>query len=294
MSKLFKLKRWLTVPEAARHLSIVFGEEVKEADVLRLALDGQLKLSVNFVNHARARCGPIVPIENAQTWEVPSGLASTLKIPEEHSGQPVMMLRGINLNDKEVLELGKEIVTLDGVYDLPMIGAEQLDVEQEYQQLTGGPSVTLSHLEGPFVAKEDGQLCQIQEHFEDNEFQKGARLKKPWSHPDNFYPAAGLPRDGVLVVRVGALIELQERIAAAESSSSRTLGTRSETTYQNIVGGLLDLLLGKTPAGKPQSVFKDQTAIVDALLARHQGRPGMSKRTLEDKFAASKRSLTAT
>lgn len=40
-------EKWLTVPEAAQHLPIVFGEEVKEADVLRFALDGHLKLSVN-------------------------------------------------------------------------------------------------------------------------------------------------------------------------------------------------------------------------------------------------------
>ena len=60
-SKLFKLKEWLTVPDAARHLSIVFGEEVSEADVLRLALDGHLKLSVYFVNYAKASCGKVVP-----------------------------------------------------------------------------------------------------------------------------------------------------------------------------------------------------------------------------------------
>ncbi len=52
MSKLFKLKEWLTLPDAAKHLAIAFGEEVGEADVLRLALDGHLKLSVNFVNKA--------------------------------------------------------------------------------------------------------------------------------------------------------------------------------------------------------------------------------------------------
>lgn len=47
MSKLFKLKRWLTVADAAKHLSTVFGEEVTEADVFRFALEGTLKLSVN-------------------------------------------------------------------------------------------------------------------------------------------------------------------------------------------------------------------------------------------------------
>ena len=33
-SKLFKLKKWLTISEAARHLSIVFDEEVSDADDL--------------------------------------------------------------------------------------------------------------------------------------------------------------------------------------------------------------------------------------------------------------------
>lgn len=68
-------------------------------------------------------------------------------------------------------------------------------------------------------------------------------------------------------------------------------GERAETTYLNIIGGLLHLLLGKTPADKPQSVFASQAAIISALLAHHDGKPGISARTLEEKFAASKRSL---
>ena len=71
-------------------------------------------------------------------------------------------------------------------------------------------------------------------------------------------------------------------------------GERSETTYQNIIGGLLGLMLGKTPAGNSQSSFGNQAAIISALLAHHEGKPGISARTLEEKFAASKRSLLAT
>ena len=56
-SKLFKLKKWLTIPETAKHLSIMFGEEVQEVDVLRLGLDRHLKLSVNFGNHGHAKRG---------------------------------------------------------------------------------------------------------------------------------------------------------------------------------------------------------------------------------------------
>lgn len=71
-------------------------------------------------------------------------------------------------------------------------------------------------------------------------------------------------------------------------------GERSETTYLNIIGGLLALMLGKSPAGKAQSVFDNQGAIIAALIAHHKGKPGIASRTLEEKFAAAKRSLNAT
>ncbi len=54
MKTFLSLKKWLTVPETARRLAIIFGEEVSEADVLRLALDGHLRLSINFVNSTKA------------------------------------------------------------------------------------------------------------------------------------------------------------------------------------------------------------------------------------------------
>jgi hypothetical protein len=51
-------------------------------------------------------------------------------------------------------------------------------------------------------------------------------------------------------------------------------------------------MLAKTPAGKPQSVFRDQAAIIDAMLTTYDGSPGISKRTLEQKLAAAKKSLS--
>lgn len=82
---------------------------------------------------------------------------------------------------------------------------------------------------------------------------------------------------------------LREMVDKANAPSER-----AETTYLNIIGGLLALMLGKSPSGKPQSVFDNQAAIIAALLGHHEGRPGISARTLEDKFAAAKRSLTGT
>lgn len=72
------------------------------------------------------------------------------------------------------------------------------------------------------------------------------------------------------------------------------LSDRSEHTYLQIIGALLNTFLDVSPAGKPLSVFKSQSAIVDAVTARHNDIPGLSKRTLDKKFAAANRALKKT
>ena len=70
-------------------------------------------------------------------------------------------------------------------------------------------------------------------------------------------------------------------------------GERAETTYLNIIGAMLELMLSKSPAGNPHSIFDNQAAIINALLGHYTGTPGISARTLEDKFASAKRSLNS-
>lgn len=71
-------------------------------------------------------------------------------------------------------------------------------------------------------------------------------------------------------------------------------GARAETTYLNIIGGLLGLMLGKSPAGKPQSVFENQSMVIAAMLAHHGHLSGVSDTTLQNKFAEANRSIKAT
>lgn len=265
MSKLFSLKEWLTPDDAAKHLSIVFGEDVTKADVLRLALDLRLRLSVHFVNHATARRGKVAQYSESELraaiasgnlpqdlrWDKgPLGSRVFFHLPPDKADPPGLMLMSIYLGDDRYLTLEKSVTTLTGVWDLPMIGAERLDIEHEYQQLTGGPAVTLNTLDGAFVAGRDGTICQLQNHWEDNEWQPGssaafeklkqriaeypiegaeaeallnrhkedrkAFLKEQRARPkhENFYPAGGLPEDGVLVVRTEALSDFEKSVNA--------------------------------------------------------------------------------
>ena len=86
----------------------------------------------------------------------------------------------------------------------------------------------------------------------------------------------------------------EERDALRDSADkAQAPSERAEATYLNIIGAMLALMLGKSPAGKPQSVFENQAAIISALLGHYEGKPGISSRTLEEKFARAKKSLTA-
>lgn len=73
--------------------------------------------------------------------------------------------------------------------------------------------------------------------------------------------------------------------------ASNNTDLRSETTYLNIIGGLLNLMLGTSHGGQKQSVFENQGAIISAMLAHFEGMPGISVRTLEGKFSEANKSF---
>ena len=82
--------------------------------------------------------------------------------------------------------------------------------------------------------------------------------------------------------------------AVAPQTANAPINQRAETTYLNIIGGLLGLMLGTTPGGKKGSAYDSQTAVIDALLAHHGDKQGIAKSTLEQKFADANRSIKAT
>jgi hypothetical protein len=490
MSKLLKLRDWVTVDEASEHLSLLLGESVKRSDLLRLALDGHLTLSVNFPNHTRARCGRMVAAEDVPTVKFPADIKKAQGA--SYSGEWIDLPMGIRLSNNQYIVLEKPVHVLDGVFDLPMIGGEQLDVQHEFQQLVGGPPLELTSIDGAFVTGGDGTYWQLQTSYEDNEFSRGSKAagerleallaagtfsseevearraayaadrkafkdaNKEKEAAELFYPAGELPDDSMLVVRTESLFEFLQTVkeprrvgapmpdkAKAASSSSdsddfplwlfmdwlrydtwepmdglqlllgvnphhtkffksdpfsswpdgfqsvvfldskvlkqpderrrvewtasevsdddnlmglsvgwqnirdiwrsgnhplrptpeyyvqwaetkgfhvpwlrdarekgrfqpvveaqtvespasdRPIAAKERGTYLNIIGGLLELLLGKSPAGQKLSVFEDQASVISALEAHFPGAPGLSKRNLEGKFSDARRSLKA-
>lgn len=294
MMKLLNLKEWLTIEATASYLSILFKESVTEADVLRLGLDNHLALSVNFVNHARGKIGRMVKKEAAK-WcvmskeiDIPIGQMFRKEIyfnefanlPDEiktglKEGTIISCPVGDIVDDRHVIQYTDEIAKLTGVWDLAMIGGERLDVEHRYQQLTGGPAVTLICLDGAFVkSPTTGEFASIQESFDDNEFQKGSsahleRLKQhiaandiPSEEADsmleqynadrkefleqcessapihNYFPAGKLPDDSVLVVRTNALREFEGSLLDSETGAKKALASNERNSLLTIIAAL--------------------------------------------------------
>jgi hypothetical protein len=282
--RLTKLRNWLTVPEAARYLALVFGEDVTEADILRFGLDGQLKLAVRFVNFTQAiRHREPTEAETRDLRELSQRIRADFKAARDVGPRPKPP-REVGPRPKPPLEEtarspeqqeDEPIVTLrDEVYDLPMIGGERHDVEHEYQRLTGGPEVTLIDLEGPFVDASDGTRFALRDRLP-KEIQTA---DGPVVTDGSWYPPGRLPDDSVLVVRTAALRELETRVVDSTEPSSDSIGRplkeRERATLLTIIAALAE------SAGIDVSKPSKAAVAIETLTIAKDAR--VSARTVED------------
>jgi hypothetical protein len=290
-SKLFKLKEWLTVSEAGKHISEFLNEEVSEADVLRLALDGHLKLSVNFVNNITCRVGKIVSNEDLEytehTFEEMSEGFPDGDCPYEDNGKPIRLVRDHLMPDGRYFRFERDTEIINGIWDLCLIGGEKKDVEHKYQMLSGGPKVTNLCFNGAFVERE-GRICHL--------WGKEGQNQRLYIPRKDFY--FHLPSDSMLVVRKQALRNFQENFYSDESAKERKLikncietnqyqvELRAETTYHNIIGALLEYIKGEAPGISMHQDFESQNKLIE-LFASY-GIRGLSKSNLDKKFSAAK------
>jgi hypothetical protein len=258
MKKLFDLKEFLTIPEASRYLSsIVFGEEVKDEDVLRLALDGHLQLSVELVNGATGRSGKMLLVEMVDGKDRKPPYPRTV-IKATGSPPP---------NGSFVFD-GK-IVHLTGVKDLCLVGNPRSIVANKYHELSGGPIVRKNFRRMVVVASIDGMdVWQIQESLDEDENVTGsianlAKLKQDAagnnafaSNPsdrtaqileyrgnflskpleERYRPAPTLPSDCVLVVRTAMLKEFEKRLRGHQDNEKPLLATERKNLLKLVIG----------------------------------------------------------
>jgi hypothetical protein len=250
LNKLFKFKEYLTLEQAAEYLTTILEEPVSVADVLQLALDKHITLSVHFVNHATARPGKIVTYtvqEIAEfatardyvedlNWLEDLTAVFDAKAASRPCPDPIpKIMCSQRLGESQWLTFTDKVVTLSGIWDLPMIGNEVHDVEFEFQALTGGPEVGLINIDGTFVVRQDGSACKLLQ--KNDESDKSAMRRERVL--DDYFPAGGLPEDAVLVVRPSALKALEMRLTdTPETADVAAMGTREKRTNLVIIAAL--------------------------------------------------------
>ncbi len=258
-SKLFKLKKWLTLSEASSHLTGVCGEEVTEADILLLALERHLTISVNFVNHAYVKPQKVVYFDEE---ELINSVKQGIYPPEfkfsdmPFSKEKLMLATRIDEGKFLTREADNDILEIEGVWDLPMIGGETVYVQSKYHELTGGPSVDLISIDGCFVARNEDNICVLQDSFNNYyddyygyraqwqvqvdklrrlelskinnprkekilllrkmKAHKNYQILADWNKRGNYFEAGNLPEDSILVVRTDALRAFEQLIANNE------------------------------------------------------------------------------
>ncbi len=277
-SKLFKLKEWLTLPDTAKHLTNIFGEDVTVADILRLALDNYLTLSVHFVNRATGKaCQMVHRDENTLKAQRDLYLTYTSLFDKLNFHE---MNPGISIGKGNFLIVEKECTQLIGTWDLPLIGGDRISIETKYQELIGGAENEMMSLDGAFVGNSDSGIYQLQESFDNDEYghqtsimaqtsklrrlefsysnnirkekllilrkDKLETLKKEadeWKRYGRYYPSCELPMDSDVVVRTAALREFEERITEStidptHNKADRPLTTRQRKTCLTIIAAL--------------------------------------------------------
>lgn len=261
-----KLREWLTINETAEHLTLVLGETVLEKDIYRFVLDGHLRLSVDFINHAYVKKGKIVGLDDEEWFEAISNMFPTKSVEEDTH----KIMKSDSIEGESFITFEDEVQVVDGIWDLMMIGSEELDIEHAYQSLTGGPEVTLVCMEGPFVER-NGTVCQVQQSNDENPYQLGSLAKKKeieiflannsigveeekkiWEEfekdrknylatrdlnprESDYYPADTLPDDGVLVVKMTAIMNF---LSSLGESNERPIKTKERHTLLIIIAAL--------------------------------------------------------
>lgn len=255
--KLSNLKSWLTLDETSEQLCSLFGEQVEPKDVLKLGLDGHLKLSIYFATRQSAsRChffdkdeyfsmGP----RDAYRKTFRLNILGSEKILAVPSSEISLFYKHDGLVEAER--------PLLGICDLPMIGDEKLLVEKLHFKLLGesklGESipdlgseldVIITSSDGVYYRLK-GSLKSVGEVVPDSEiFKQGLNLHA-FAQAAYEQSLSELGETTLIVVKPSSIAELissieSKKIGLTElAEQEASLSQTKEQTYLAIIAALL-------------------------------------------------------
>lgn len=188
----------------------------KVADLYRLALDDQIRLALLL----------------------PTGMTGTVR----------------RVEGEQVTAGSTE--RIDGLWSVPLKGAARRQVEANYYQKTGLPSISMEGTSGAIVVRPD-LIC----HLRPDPGRKGFYSRSP----------SAFPEDSVLVVETTELSEpaatlLPSPVVAPPDDLDKPLATRERSTLLTIIAALAKRL--RLDVSKPSAAAADIEKLTEAMGAR--------------------------
>lgn len=289
VKKLYTLKSWFSLPDAAERLSSGLGEEVSTNDVLQLVVEGHLPISW-YIRHVPARrVAPYTALRgkgfSPEFFQVKDDFFPDKEFPEDQL---------IISREWECLDGEESVFYLEGPYrlELKYCGA-LMDWIHAYLTNTGGELISL---EGFFVSDNKGTIWQI---MEDQPPIKYITPEGEEKELEAFYhPSSVFPEEAELVVQRHDIEVFEKSLCEPSEIEPTLLPQRTETSYLNLIAALLEVISEgipnvETPSGQigPAVSFKSEAKLITAIAHHYRGIDGLSKRNLEQKFPAAKRNL---
>ncbi|QBQ97893.1 hypothetical protein [Paraburkholderia pallida] len=283
MLKLHKLKRWFTVDEVAKRLTITLGEPVEPTDVLRLMADRHLAVFWFLQDRYGMEVAPVTWIRQA--------------------GDPVYDLAAALHGDKAKLasKWYEEDVCSQSDYAQPLEGLYRIEDDfcgASADWITslgtgqGGDKITLN---GTLLIDVDGRLWRLLDRFDSKLLEKDGAARVAYNHHSNFYPATDRPWPDQIVVSRAELERFESQFADEDESTraagEQTLLTdRERFSYQKQIAVLALALAEKSnrysKGGAPNSsqIAAAAAEILDAL--PEVNRHGTSSTSIRASIAA--------
>lgn len=222
MKKIYKLKQWYSIDDSAKRLSLTLGEDVSSAEVLELALDGQINLFW-YMRHI-----------SAQEVEFQT---RSMRMPLDGG---TMFDRELNDQNSELFDYQgffpfedrTQVSNLDGPHRLllEVCGALE-DYFRAQLTNTGGE---LTSLEGFFVESGDERIFQILESFGDSYLKEMYPDERVFFHDvRGHYPSVDWPN----IAEIGFTKREMERFEGEFQKNEEKILTNRErhTLYKMLI-----------------------------------------------------------
>lgn len=276
MKKVFTLKKWNTLEDVIKELSLRLKEEISKADIYQLVLEKQLKLSIYFPEREPAKkCHLTEDIKIVQT--------AVEKLP------CLITKEEIWYSHYDQYEKGKYIRVFDdveyieqGIYEILLIGSSNVDLlncfNDEKQILSDG-TVCLA---GVYVKDKNNNVFEIQDIYKlfENEEQRKTGKKPSETH---FMPCPSFQHtSGIFAIQTE---HLNEFLSSLDDENQNNL-TIDNSLY--LLGEVLN-------AVKSKAKKWTQSTIIDEILLQRQNHnkplQGLEQRKIEDYFSAANKKL---